>query len=84
LEIESLLYHLQNILKRSVEDIAPQFLIAYLFELAKSFNSFYAENTVIDEENKKTSEHRLYIVSLVGKSLKRGMNTLGIKEVNKM
>ncbi len=60
------------------------FLIAYLFELAKAFNSFYAENIVIDEKDKKTSEHRLYIVSLVGQSLKRGMNTLGIKEVNKM
>ena len=84
LDIESLLYHFSNILKRSVEDIAPQFLIAYLFELAKAFNSFYAENIVIDEKDKKTSEHRLYIVSLVGQSLKRGMNTLGIKEVNKM
>lgn len=81
--LEIKLAQFSDILKVSIEEIAPQKLVSYLFELAQEFNSYYASNQIIVEGDSST-EHRLYIVEQSKNILKIGLNTLGINAVERM
>ncbi len=81
--LEIKLAQFSDILKISIEDIAPQKLVTYLFELAQEFNSYYANNQIIVEGD-STTEHRLQIVKETKDILKVGLYTLGINAVERM
>jgi arginyl-tRNA synthetase len=76
--IERKVLQFQNVLKLSSEEIAPQKLVKYLFELAGEFNSFYAVNKISDDS------HNLYLTKLVKDTLNKGMYILGINAPEKM
>ncbi len=61
----------------------PHILCQYLYELAGIFSSFYENCPILNaEENVKLS--RLKLASLTAKTLKQGLDLLGIKTVEKM
>ncbi|QLB20652.1 arginine--tRNA ligase [Vespertiliibacter pulmonis] len=61
----------------------PHVLCQYLYELAGIFSSFYEACPILNaEENIKNS--RLQLASLTAKTLKQGLDLLGIKTVEKM
>jgi arginyl-tRNA synthetase len=76
--VERKVLQFQNVLKTSAEEIAPQKLVKYLFELAGEFNSFYATNKISDDS------HNLYITKLVKDTLNKGLYILGINAPEKM
>jgi arginyl-tRNA synthetase len=77
-------FQYNSILETVVNELASQKLVTYLFELAAEFNKFYAENKIIDEENKEETENKLFIVKVVSDILKHGLSLLGIKAPEKM
>ncbi len=82
-DFEKVLYRFPEALKKSVEDYSPHHVAGFLFTACDSFNSFYASERILDEEN----PDYLYNISLVKKFsdiLKEGLNTLGIDVVEKM
>ena len=81
--LESTLLHFNVIFKESIEDIAPQKLVTYLFKVAQEFNSFYAQEQIISENVKRT-EHNLAIVSWTKEVIKQGLYVLGIEAVERM
>ena len=83
-EPERLLYRLPEFVARATNEYAPNYIVTYLLEIARSFNSFYATHKIIDLENKEISEHRLAIARAVQTVLKNGLNLLGIEAPNKM
>lgn len=76
--VERKVLQFENILKTSAEEVAPQKLVKYLFEVAGEFNSFYAQEKIISDDKKKT-EHNLYLTKLVADTLKKGLYILGIE-----
>ncbi|MDO8603866.1 MAG: arginine--tRNA ligase [bacterium] len=82
-DLERALLHYELILKEATENLAPQKLVTYLFEVAQLFNGFYAVNQIITE-NKENSEHYLAVVKRVKTVLKDGLWVLGISAPDKM
>ncbi len=82
-DLERLLATFDLILKESIETLAPQKLVTYLFKVAQGFNSFYG-NTQIISDNKEVSEHNLAIVNRVRSVLRHGLYVLGIEAPNRM
>lgn len=70
--------------KKAIEDIAPQLIVKYLFELAQSFNTYYAKEKFINEEYLVTTAKNIYLAKIFMKVLKTGLNMIGIKEVERM
>ncbi len=68
----------------SLEDYTPSVITAYLFDLAKLFASFYDQCPVLQEANPATTSARLGLVYLVGKTIKQGLELLGIGTVERM
>ncbi|HDL3290291.1 TPA: arginine--tRNA ligase [Mannheimia haemolytica] len=61
----------------------PHILCQYLYELAGSFSSFYEACPILNAEE-TTKNSRLKLAALTAKTLKQGLDLLGIKTVEKM
>ncbi len=83
LTLERKLIQFESIAVRAIEEIAPQHVVTYLFELAQMFNSFYASTPVVVEGD-TLSEHRLAIIEAVSVVLKKGMSLLAVEAPKKM
>lgn len=81
--LERKTFHCTSVLRSAIEEIAPQKLIVYLFELAQEFNTYYAANKILIEGDSQNA-HRLYIVEEVRQVLERGLYVLGIPAPRRM
>ena len=68
---------------RAGEAYKPNLLTDYLFELAKKFNTFYNSCPILNQEDDVLFS-RLVLIDRVAKTLKTGLNLLGINTVNRM
>ncbi|OGC37820.1 hypothetical protein A2436_02700 [candidate division WS6 bacterium RIFOXYC1_FULL_33_9] len=60
---------------------SPSTLCTYLFDLGQTFNKFYQNVRVLDSED---MEYLLTVVDATAKTIKHGLNVLGIDVVEKM
>jgi arginyl-tRNA synthetase len=74
----------ETVLLQSSESLDPSTLATYLFQLAQSFNSFYAALSIASAESEEKKQLRLKISSLVATVLCSGMDLLGISVPEKM
>jgi arginyl-tRNA synthetase len=56
----------------------------YLTNLAKAFHAYYAANKIIDVNNDELSCQRYYLAQIVKIVIKKGLDLIGIKAVDKM
>ena len=66
------------------ENFAPSIIGAYIYDLAKSFNSYYHDHSIMREENVKVRQMRLQLASEVARVIRTGMALLGIKVPERM
>jgi len=79
--------HLLNFgitLEAVAEELRPNYLCNYLFELAGKFTSFYENCPVLKADDAATRESRLALCDLTARVLKQGLETLGIETVEQM
>ncbi len=79
--------HLLNFgitLEAVAEELRPNYLCNYLFELAGKFTSFYENCPVLKAEDAATKNSRLALCDLTARVLKQGLETLGIETVEQM
>lgn len=81
--LEKLLSRFAAIVERAGEEYAPQYVVTYLTELASVFNSWYAQEKIVDASD-PTSPYKLAITSAFQTVMKNGLTILGIKVPNKM
>ncbi len=73
----------ESVLKKGIEELSPQFIVKYLFELAGSFNTFYAKEKIITEDE-KVAALNIYLLKRFMKVFKFAMNSIAIEEVERM
>jgi len=66
------------------ENFAPSIIGAYIYDLAKSFNSYYHDHSIMREENVKVRQMRLQLASEVARVIRSGMALLGIEVPERM
>ncbi|MBQ9146298.1 MAG: arginine--tRNA ligase [Rikenellaceae bacterium] len=66
------------------ENFAPSIIGAYIYDLAKSFNSYYHDHSIMREENVKVRQMRLQLASEVARVIRTGMALLGIDVPERM
>lgn len=62
----------------------PHVLCAYLYELAGAFSSFYEHCPILNHDDQQVKLSRLKLALLTERTLKQGLDLLGIKTVEKM
>jgi len=71
-------------LDRVAADYRPNHLTAYLFELASRYSEFFEHCPVLKAENSELRTSRLLLCDLTARTLRTGLNLLGIETVERM
>ena len=66
------------------ENFAPSIVGAYVYELAKQFNGYYHDHSILKEENDETRRMRLQLAQQVARVIRSGMKLLGIDVPERM
>jgi len=70
-----------EVIAKAVNDLMPDHVCTYLYELAQTFNRFYEHNRVVGGDREA---ERLYLVELYATILKDGLNLMGISAPERM
>jgi arginyl-tRNA synthetase len=62
----------------------PHLLCAYLYDLAGLFSSFYENCPILAAEDEATQQSRLRLAALTGRTLKQGLELLGLETLERM
>lgn len=79
-----LLGEYKNNVDKAAADFAPSVVANYCYDLAKTFNSFYGELSVMNETDLAKRDFRLALIEQVAQTLKNGMKLLGIDVPERM
>jgi len=63
---------------------SPAVIANYVYELAKAFNKFYHEKSILQAEDEITKQFRLQLSVASAKVIKKSMNLLGIEVPERM
>ena len=66
------------------ENFAPSVIAAYAYDLAKSFNGYYHDHSILREEDEAKRKMRLQLASEVALVIRRAMKLLGIDVPQRM
>lgn len=78
------LLQFEEAIQQVAKEGSPHILCAYLYELAGVFSSFYEHCPILNNEEESVKLSRLKLALLTEKTLKQGLELLGIKTVEKM
>ncbi len=73
-----------SIIKQSGEQYNPSMIVNYVYELVKTFNSFYQNVNILGEKDLEQKKIRLILTEVVGLNIKSSCNLLGINVPNRM
>jgi arginyl-tRNA synthetase len=79
-----LLIQFPEIIKQSAEGYSPAIIANYVYELAKTYNKFYHEITILSAEDEPSKHFRLQLSDASGKVINKGMKLLGIEVPERM
>ena len=66
------------------ESFSPSVIAAYAYDLAKTFNGYYHDHSIMREENEQKRRMRLMLAAEVARTLSKAMKLLGIDVPERM
>jgi len=79
-----LLHQFPSIVQKAAEELAPNTICTYLFNLAQHFNLFYQKFRIVDAKTPEEVQFRVALTRATGTILKQGLYLLGIEAPQKM
>ena len=77
-EIIKLLNTFPVVIKEAGDAHSPAVIANYAYELAKEFNQYYHDVTILKEENSVARDQRLALIDIISRVLVKAMGILGI------
>lgn len=77
-------YLFPQIVSQAANEYSPSVIANYLYELAKEYNQFYHELSILKEEDNEKKNLRLALSMMTSNVLRTGMKLLGIDVPEKM
>ncbi|KNB62750.1 arginine--tRNA ligase [Chryseobacterium sp. Hurlbut01] len=74
----------KTVVAKAAESLSPALVANYLYDLVKSYNSFYQNNPILIQEDENIKQYRLNLSDLTAKTIKKSLKLLGIETVNRM
>lgn len=73
-----------EVIEASAQEFSPAQLANYIYEVAKLYNKFYHEESILKAEDNEVKNFRLHLSSAAAKVIARGMALLGIDVPERM
>ena len=74
----------KTVVAKAAEILSPALVANYLYDLVKSYNSFYQNNPIMIQEDENIKQTLLNLSDLTGQTIKKSLGLLGIGTVNRM
>ena len=84
LELAAKLAQFGEVLNNVAEKGTPHILCTYLYEVAGLFSSFYENCPILNAEDETQKQGRLRLAALAGRTLKQGLELLGLETLERM
>ncbi len=84
IKLIKLIYGLSNIVNEASKNMSPALIANYSYEIAKEYNQFYHDYSILSADNKNIVDFRLTLSSYVAKIIKKSMELLGIEVPDRM
>ncbi|MBI5469711.1 arginine--tRNA ligase [Candidatus Kaiserbacteria bacterium] len=81
-EVARFVYRFPEIVAYATSEMEPHLVTTYLTQLAAAFNTWYAQEQILD--GTPSAAHKVALVEAVGRTLKNGLWLLGIPAPEKM
>ncbi|MBE6341790.1 MAG: arginine--tRNA ligase [Lentimicrobiaceae bacterium] len=78
------IYNWPSVLEQAAVNRSPAMIANYIYDLAKDFNQFYQECSIMKEDDAKRREFRLQLADMTAKLLRNASGLLGISMPEKM
>jgi arginyl-tRNA synthetase len=72
------------VVKDAAASFSPAIVANYIYELAKAYNKFYHEKSILQAEDNELKKFRLQVSAASAKIISKGMNLLGIDVPERM
>lgn len=73
-----------SLVKEAAAELSPALMANYCYELAREYNQFYHDYSILGEEGKEMRNFRLRLSELTGRVLEKGLFLLGIEAPDRM
>ena len=83
-ELIYLLNEYPTAIKKAGDEYSPAIIANYVYELAKTFNQFYAEVSIMNETDGDKQQFRLSLIKVVAETISKAMGLLGIQVPTRM
>jgi len=83
-ELLKLIYDFPATVKLAGDTLSPAQIANYTFDLAKEFNQFYHDITILQEEDPIKKQFRIALAKFTGTVIKNAMHLLGIEVPERM
>ncbi len=83
-ELIILLEQFPTILEQAADEHSPSVIAIYIFTVAKTYNTFYAEHSVMNAESPDKKQLRLQLSEMTANVIASAMHLLGIKVPERM
>ncbi len=77
------LYQFPEVVGNAASNFAPNYIATYLFNITQQFNLFYQKCPILKADG-DAKTFRLLLTKATAETIKKGLDLLGIKTVNKM
>lgn len=84
ISLMKLLYEYPSVTMQASENMSPALVANYAYDLAKEFNQFYHDISILKESNEEKRDFRISLAEFVAKTLKSAMALLGIQMPERM
>ena len=79
-----LIFDYPSIINEAADNYSPALIANYIYDLAKEFNQFYHDYTILKETDNNIRNFRLLLSDMVGNIIKSSMSLLGINVPERM
>lgn len=83
-ELMLMLNQFNDTVSQAFEQKKVSVLCQYLYELSKAFNSYYAQTSILKNEDTKLISQRLCLISSIAMTLKQGLALIGVSAPERM
>jgi arginyl-tRNA synthetase len=84
ISVIKLLNDFPSMVAEAAEELSPALIANYCYELAREFNQFYHDYSILGEEDKKIRDFRLKLTTMTGRVIEKGLWLLGIEAPERM
>ena len=82
--IIDLIANYKSMLELAAVSHSPSVICNYVYDLSKTYNSFYQEEKIFDGKNNETTSFKIALSDITSRVIKSSLNLLGISVTNKM